>query len=51
MINGMGVVFRAGHRALVAVMSDGQSTEPAGLDQAEAAVRAAVSAITGPGTT
>jgi hypothetical protein len=50
-INGMGVVFRAGHRALVAVMSDGQSTEPAGLDQAEAAVRAAVSAITGPGTT
>jgi len=38
---------RAGHQVLVAVLSEGQPTESAGMSQVEAAVRAAVSAITG----
>ncbi len=45
-INSIGVIFRAGHQVLVAVLSDDQPTESAGMDQVEAAVMAAVSAIT-----
>jgi hypothetical protein len=46
-VNSIGVISRAGHQVLVAVLSDGQPTESAGMSQVEAAVRAAVSAITG----
>jgi altronate dehydratase len=46
-VNSIGVISRAGHQVLVAVLSDGQPTESAGMSQVEAAVRAAISAITG----
>jgi hypothetical protein len=46
LINSIGVIFRAGYQILVAVLSDDQPSESAGMDQVEAAVRAAVSAIT-----
>jgi hypothetical protein len=46
-VNSIGVISRAGRQVLVAVLSDGQPTESAGTSQVEAAVRAAVSAITG----
>ncbi len=46
-VNSIGVISRAGHQVLVAVLSDGQPTESAGMSQVEAAVRAAVSAISG----
>jgi len=45
-INGIGVIIRAGHQLLIAVLSDGQPTHNAGIAQAQAAARAAASAIT-----
>lgn len=47
LVNSIGVIFGAGHQILVAILSDGQPSEPAGIGQVEAAARAAVSAITG----
>jgi hypothetical protein len=47
LINSIGVISGAGHQILLAVLSDGQPAESAGIAQAEAAARAAVSAITG----
>jgi hypothetical protein len=47
LINSIGVIFRAGHQVLVAVFSDGQPSESAGMNQVAAAVKAAVSAISG----
>jgi hypothetical protein len=44
-VNSIGVISRAGHPVLIAVLSDGQPTESAGIDEDEAAARAAVSAI------
>jgi hypothetical protein len=44
--NSIGVIFRSRHQILVAVLSDHQPSESAGMDQVEAAVRSAVSAIT-----
>jgi hypothetical protein len=45
----IGVIFGHGRQTLIAVLSDGQPTEDAGIDQVEAAVRAAVSAVGTPG--
>jgi hypothetical protein len=45
-VDSVGVISRDGHQVLVTVLSDGQPTELAGIGQVEAAVRAAVTAIT-----
>ena len=46
-INSIGVIRQGGQRFLVAVLSSGQPSEPAGISQVQAAARAAVSGITG----
>jgi hypothetical protein len=46
-INTIGVVTHAGHQLLIAILSDGQPTQNAGVAQAQAAAKAAASAITG----
>jgi hypothetical protein len=48
LVNSIGVISRDGHQILVVVLSGGHPTERAGIVQVEAAVRAAVSAITRP---
>jgi hypothetical protein len=47
-INSVGVIHHAGHVLLVAVLSDDQPSEGAGIAQDEAAAVAAVDAIVGP---
>jgi Beta-lactamase enzyme family len=47
LIDSIGVIFGSGHPVLLAILSDGQPTQSAGIGEAEAAARAAVSAITG----
>lgn len=47
-INSIGVVTHAGHQLLIALLSSGQPTEDNDISQAQAAARAAASAITGP---
>jgi hypothetical protein len=44
-VNSIGVITHAGHTVLVAVLSDDQASEPAGISADEAAAKAAVSAI------
>jgi beta-lactamase class A len=46
-INSIGVIAHAGHQLLIAILSDGQPTQNAGIAQIETAARAAASAITG----
>jgi beta-lactamase class A len=46
-INSFGVITHAGHQLLIAILSDGQPTQNAGVAQAQAAAKAAASAITG----
>jgi hypothetical protein len=46
-IDSIGVLYQAGHQVLIAILSDGQPTEYAGIDQVGAAAAAAVSAVTG----
>lgn len=46
-INSIGVVTHGGHQLLIAILSDGQPTQNAGIAQVETAARAAASAITG----
>jgi beta-lactamase class A len=45
-INSIGVISHHGHRLLLAVLSSGQPSQPAGIRQAKAAARAAAAAIT-----
>ena len=47
-INSIGVVSHRGQRLLVAVLSSGQPSQQAGIDQVQAAAKAAASAITRP---
>jgi len=47
-INSIGVVTHHGQRLLVAVLSSGQPSQQAGIDQVQAAAKAAASAITRP---
>jgi hypothetical protein len=46
-INSIGVISRNGHELLVAVLSSDQPSESAGIAQADAAARTAVSAMIG----
>jgi hypothetical protein len=46
-INSIGVISRGGHEMLVAVLSSDQPSESAGITQADAAAKAAVSVISG----
>jgi altronate dehydratase len=50
-ISSIGIVTHAGHQLLIAVLSDGQPTRDDGIRQAQAAARAAVSAMTGSAAT
>jgi hypothetical protein len=45
-INSIGVISHHGHRLLLAVLSSGQPSQPAGIRQAQAAAKAAAAAIT-----
>jgi hypothetical protein len=45
-INSIGVISRDGHEVLVAILSAGQPSEPAGIARVDAAAKDAVSAIT-----
>jgi beta-lactamase class A len=47
-INSIGVISRHGQRLLVAVLSSGQPSQQAGIDQVQAAARAAAAAVTRP---
>lgn len=47
-INSIGVISHAGQRLLVAVLSSGQPSEPAGIGQVQAAARAAAAVVTTP---
>jgi hypothetical protein len=47
-INSIGVISHHGQRLLVAVLSSGQPSEQTGIDQVQAAARAAAAAITKP---
>ena len=47
-INSIGVISRHGQRLLVTVLSSGQPSQQAGIDQVQAAAKAAASAITRP---
>ncbi len=49
-INSIGIISHAGQQLLVVVLSCGQPSEAAGIDQVQAAARAAASAITTAGT-
>jgi hypothetical protein len=47
-INSIGVVSHHGQRLLIAVLSSGQPSEQTGIQQVQAAARAAAAAITNP---
>ena len=47
-INSIGVISHHGQRLLVAVLSSGQPSQQAGIDQVQAAARAAAAAVTRP---
>jgi beta-lactamase class A len=47
-VNSVGVISHRGQRLLVAVLSSGQPSQQAGIDQVQAAARAAAAAVTRP---